>query len=362
MYSFWSPDGNKIIFSTSTVYYIVNADGTGIKEINFPVFPRIYNPTFSPDGTKIMFISDDLTPYLKNICIAPVDISTYTIILSTGIDYTSIFDWKSDKVLLYIAHMQESYIVVMNSDGTGLKIIDDGWTTHAKLSPDGKKVVYEDKEQKLQLVNSDGSDKTKLTELIHTVFAWSSDSKKVAYNSNVRSSSIRSSFDNILRRTYLVNSDGSNVTNLNPQIQLFTGKFLGGGGPFFVSGNKIVYDGDGDVWIGDYTQTIDVPVDVVVPKQQGEVKVVVPEGGGEKGTINPDSGKPVSIGFKGSSPGKFTLRIFTQFGEEIYKEEKDVSTAEGWFSWIPGNIASGVYLVSVEGPGVKIFKKIPILR
>jgi len=100
----------------------------------------------------------------------------------------------------------------------------------------------------------------------------------------------------------------------------------------------------------------------VSPDDEGEVKVVVPEGGGTRGTINPDSGQPVTINFKGSRAGSYTLRIFTQLGEQVHSERISADSAEGWFEWLPKGLASGVYFVHVKGPGVDIYEKIALLR
>ncbi|MFC2061508.1 T9SS type A sorting domain-containing protein [Elusimicrobiota bacterium] len=96
-----------------------------------------------------------------------------------------------------------------------------------------------------------------------------------------------------------------------------------------------------------------------VTEDEGDVVVV---GSTErKGTINPDKGDKVEIQFKGKKKGKYTLRIFTLLGELVYDETQS-SLANGKFSWIPEDIASGIYIVHVEGPGVDIHKKVAILR
>jgi len=33
-----------------------------------------------------------------------------------------------------------------------------------------------------------------------------------------------------------------------------------------------------------------------------------------------------------------------------------------WVKWIPKNLASGIYIIHIEGPGVKSTKKIAILK
>jgi len=91
------------------------------------------------------------------------------------------------------------------------------------------------------------------------------------------------------------------------------------------------------------------------------MKAVVRETGGYKGTVNPDKGGKVSIYFKGKEKGTFTLRIFTLAGEEIHKEQKS-DDSQGCFEWAPENIASGVYVAHIKGPGIDEYKKIAVLR
>ncbi|MDZ4677769.1 MAG: hypothetical protein SGI74_09700 [Oligoflexia bacterium] len=59
----WSPDGNKIIFSSNRddnknfELYLMNADGTCLKRLTY-VGGTDLMPSFSPDGKKILFTSD----------------------------------------------------------------------------------------------------------------------------------------------------------------------------------------------------------------------------------------------------------------------------------------------------------------
>lgn len=99
--------------------------------------------------------------------------------------------------------------------------------------------------------------------------------------------------------------------------------------------------------------------ETTIIKESGSIEIV---GSTErKGIINPDKGDKVEIYFEGQQPGKYTLRIFNLLGELIYEDSKN-SLSGGTFSWIPEDIASGIYIVSVVGPGVNINKKMAILR
>jgi hypothetical protein len=62
-----------------------------------------------------------------------------------------------------------------------------------------------------------------------------------------------------------------------------------------------------------------------------------------------------------SKYGKFTCRIFTLAGEIVYEETKS-SISEKRFEWIPTDIASGIYIASVEGSGIKIYKKVAVVK
>jgi Tol biopolymer transport system component len=336
----WSPNGNQILYSADG-YFIVNADGTNKKQVVFQDI-NVDNCIFSPDGSELLFVGKKDNEY--KICKTDVNLSTYTILFSTNVFY-GLIDWKANKIVIRSDYPYNLYS--LNSDGSQLKFIDRGfWTA---LSPDGKKIAYcgyENNSDVLYIINSDGTGRIKIADGYCRQFSWSNDSKKLVYLFN----DVRY-FDKI----YICNADGTNNYELNPYIYY-------SGEPFLVKDNKIVYQGNFDIWVGDYSPEIAVGEEVV-PEQKGEIKVVVSEGGGEKGTINPESGKPVYISYKGGSEGRYTLRIFTQFGEEIYKETKDSLPAEGWFEWKPEkHLASGVYIVHIEGPGINLFKKIVILK
>ncbi|MCB4791244.1 MAG: S8 family serine peptidase [Elusimicrobia bacterium] len=93
--------------------------------------------------------------------------------------------------------------------------------------------------------------------------------------------------------------------------------------------------------------------------QSGNVSVVGPAR--SKGVINPDKGDKAQIYFNSNLRGKFTCKIFSVSGNLLFEETKsDVNN--GYFEWIPKDIASGVYIVCVQGPGVDQRKKMVVLR
>jgi hypothetical protein len=92
---------------------------------------------------------------------------------------------------------------------------------------------------------------------------------------------------------------------------------------------------------------------------QGEIKIIGSASG--QGTINPDRGDTAKIFFKARDTGKVELRIFTLTGELVWETSMD-NVKEGAFEWVPKNIASGIYIAQVKGPGINTRNRIAILR
>ena len=124
----WSPDGSKIAFHRGNQIYTMNTDGTDqiCLTTNYAISEC---PAWSPDGTKIAFVSD--------IFELPTLMGIY----------------------------------VMNADGSNLTRLDVG--TEPSWSPDGSKIAFEDIGSRLCIINSDGSNKIKLTDFSCYHISWS---------------------------------------------------------------------------------------------------------------------------------------------------------------------------------------------
>lgn len=214
----WSPDGTKIVFSSArnglNDVYIINADGTG--ETKLTTNGGIY-PNWSPDGSKIAFVSF-INGFNQIFTMSP-DGSNKTQITN----YNENFDhrdlsWSPDgSKLAFVSGRSGHYdIYKMNSDGSNEVNLSNTVNFDSSFSPawspDGTKIAYSYKSNgnsDIYVMNSsDGSNKTNITNFSNNDNEpeWSLDGTKILFSSN-RSSA---SYNNL----YIMDANGSNVTSL----------------------------------------------------------------------------------------------------------------------------------------------------
>ena len=194
-YPSFSRDGRKLVFirrSPSSVsnnqydLYVSNGDGS-FPVIDLDIDSQIFDPEFSPDGTKIAYYRDfggrgGLS--VKNVSgTGEFTIPTPGLFLSNRAHVT----WISNARVAFSAFdgiETRPDIYAINIDGTGLSQLTNNsvWDSFPSVSPDGTKIAFAQGSANPDLVvmNIDGSQRTPITSIqFSSPFTWSPDGTKI---------------------------------------------------------------------------------------------------------------------------------------------------------------------------------------
>ena len=211
----WSPNGSKIAFVSddgNLEIYMMSLDGTNRTRLtnNTPIAD--FNPTWSPDGSKIAFASREgpnAAIYVMN-----ADGSNRTRLTNNPTsDSGPAWSPDSSKIAFesYSGGNGNTEIYVMNADGSNqVRLTTDPATDNCPTwSPDGAKIAFNsarDSNYEIYVMNADGTKQTRLTNISaqDACPAWSPKGSNIAFASR------RDGNDEI----YVMDADGSNQVRL----------------------------------------------------------------------------------------------------------------------------------------------------
>lgn len=166
----FSPDGSKIVFVSDRDYqpeiYVMNADGSGQTRLTNSSSYDL-DPIWSPDGKKIAFISNR-TGFFDVFVMNADGSNKLRLTSSPAYDISPV--WSPDgKQILFSSNRNGFFdLYVMDSDGSNLKQLTsaESHEYYGSWSPDGYRIAYmstETGEAQVYVMLADGSRKRQLT-------------------------------------------------------------------------------------------------------------------------------------------------------------------------------------------------------
>jgi Tol biopolymer transport system component len=222
----WSPDGRRIAFERrldatrwkgqcggcDVEVYVMNADGTGQRNLTHSPATEDSGPTWSPDGRKIVFgKAGAQTPGLREIWVMNPDGSGQQRLADGGQPA-----WSPDGRKIAFTRGRDvdgrADVYVINADGSGeLQLTRAPTLEYSPIwSPDGQKIAFlgsgGGSGVEIYVMNADGSSPRMLvrTSTSDSSMAWSPDGRRIAFVSK------RDGNDEV----YVMNADGTGQRNL----------------------------------------------------------------------------------------------------------------------------------------------------
>ena len=218
----FSPDGKKIAFnayvgsldSGSFEIFVMNRDGSGLLQLTQS--PGVdWAPAWSPDGSKIVFVSIRAGDVFPVVHVMNADGSNVQALTLEAANETSPI-WSPDGgTIFYVAIVNGNYdIWRMDPDGTNRHQLTPAvyHYDHPELSPDGSQIVFASHRgtnYELYLMSSAGVGEQQLTDFPGATNSWPRWSPGGGYIGFSRL------YDWEHREGYLMKRDGSQVTQLN---------------------------------------------------------------------------------------------------------------------------------------------------
>ena len=189
----WSPDSTRIAYEQSGRIYVAtvktdsSTDNTDSgDDMAVALLTEGFEPTWSPDGTKILFVS--WAHGHRDFFVIDSDGTDRAPLTSSRrAEYAASWSPDGTKIAFHAYPDGDSEIFVINSDGTGETRLtrNNDQDKNPVWSPDGTKIAYNSKpvDREIFVIDSDGTGKRQLTdnEVHDTSPDWSPDGTKIVF-------------------------------------------------------------------------------------------------------------------------------------------------------------------------------------
>jgi len=207
----WTPDGERITFSSRTGAYTVRPDGIDLRELG-STLRSMSQMNWSPDGRRIVFVSSDIGADTE-IFVIDVDSGESNQLTDNDCgDFEPVWLPTGDRIGWSSDPYGQADIFTMHADGGNVIRLTDspGHDSYPCWSPDGSRIVFcSDRTGawEIYVMDADGSDVEQLTNAGSFAGSprWSPNGAQIVFEAR---------WDDDDAEIYVMNADGSGVRQL----------------------------------------------------------------------------------------------------------------------------------------------------
>jgi WD40-like Beta Propeller Repeat len=178
----WSPDGRKILFLRDGQLYVMDAGGSG--RVNIAGGQGISEHRWSPDGRMIAFVDvrAEGGDVFDDLWVMQADGTGKFRLAEKAFN----FSWSRDGRLVYtsVADLADVHLRIINADGSGDSRLTNRAAFQPAWSPDGTRIAFVTLDAKeIFVINPDGTGEVNLTQGLgeNDGPAWSPDGSRLAF-------------------------------------------------------------------------------------------------------------------------------------------------------------------------------------
>ena len=332
-----SADGKKLVYLDTYDLFLMNSDGTGAKQLTHYEKDGLYPnsvglPSVSSNGTKITFkASNEISSGWPNFI--PGQFEAIFVINSDGTGLTRLFPTPKTLDFAHLSEFQytisdtsisgdglkvtfvsNSQLFMVNSDGTGLKLLSNNAHGVSSVSADGSKIAFfasVGNLTELLLKDSNGTQLTKVSNSTLPITDYSmlrGIDSTVSLSGNGNKMAFTSNYPLFSHNLYIIDSNGTGLLNLYNNVTTMISTSY--------EGNKIAFTSWGS---------------------NNNYSLCVINSDGTEGCLLSSNAVPYS-GFSISGDGrKIAFSYMSEFGTFVSELGKESNASEPTATPIPSN-------------------------